>query len=275
MCLLAAIAPQISHAVAILGEPVSMLGAQITFIGAFHDALDSGIASDGVLLVVDRVLVTLTLVPFLLATVGSAFSVMGLQVTPIGSPVTPIGSPVTLIGVPVATVRRQVPLSAGIALAGGLVALIGRPAVCLGGAMSLRRDVAVQVRSDIASLGRLLTLLCRLLAVAPITLRSPDGEGSLHGLRPLLGDPVPFFGEIVARVSRLVTLVGDPVAIISHAVTLVGAAFALLGFGRHRPIPPAVGANKSSVGQTCIGSGQTSTGTRAGSSRMHDPLPKE
>ncbi len=267
MCFLAAIASQISQAVSLLGMAVSLLSAMITLIGAFNEDLDAGIGLDGVHRVQGRVLVALTLVPLLLATVGSAFSLMGLQVTPIGPAVTPIGPAVTLIGVPVTTVGRQVPLSAGIALVGGVVALTGRPVARLTGKVSLRRDVAVQVRSQIASLRRLQTLL-RQRPVVP-TLCVPIGEGSLHLLCPLLGDPVPIFGDVVARVSHPVTLVGDPVALISHAVTLVGAALALLGLCRHRASPRM--GRKSSVGQTCFGSGQP--GRERGSSCMR-PSPQ-
>jgi hypothetical protein len=271
---LVAITPQVSDAVAILGEPVSILGALITLLGAFNEDLDVGIAPDGVHLVQGRVVVALSLVPFLLATIGAAFSLMGLQVVPIGPPVTPIGPPVTLIGVPVTTLRRQVPLSVGIARVGGVVASTGRSVARLTGKVSLLRDVAVQVRSQIASLRRLLTLLCRLFAVEPTALGSAVGEGSLYRLRPLLGDPVPLLGEIVACASRPVTLVGDPVALISHAVTLVRVALALLGLGRHR-VSLRSGGGNSSVGRTCIGSRTGLNGTRAGSFRMHDPLSPE
>ena len=254
MCYLAVIGLQISHAVSLLGDPVSVLGAAITSIRAFHEEFDAGIAPDGVHLVQDRVLVALMLVPFLLSTVGSAFTLIGLQVTPIGPPVTPIGRPVTPIGVPVTPVRHQVPLSAGIAL-GDVVAFIGRPVARLAGILSLRRDLAVQVRSEIASLRRLLTLPRWLGAVDP-TLCVLVGPASPHLLRPLRCDPVPLFGDVVARVSHPVTLVGDPVALINHAVTLVGAALALLGLGSHREFLPQWGG-KSRTGQILNRSGRT------------------
>ena len=129
-----------------------MLGAIIALIGAFNEDLNAGIGLDGIHLVHDRVLVALTLVGFLLAPVGSAISAIDPAVTPVDPAVAPIDPAVTPISVPVAPVRHQVPRSARIALVGGVVPLTGRPVTRLTGKLSLSRDVAVQVRSQVAAL---------------------------------------------------------------------------------------------------------------------------
>ena len=222
-----------------------MLGAQITLIGAFDQNIDAGLGFDRVHRAQYRVPVALTFVGFLVAPVGSPISAIDPPVAPIRPPVTPIDPPVTPISLPVAPVRRQVPHSTGIAVISGVVALTGRLVARLPGMLSLRRDFAVQVRRQVATLRRLLTLLRPPRTAGP-TRSFRIGEGPLHPVRPLGGDPVPLVGDVSALVSRQVTLVRDPAAFVSHAVAFVGGALALafLGLGSHQASLPRWGGKE-------------------------------
>ena len=121
------VAPDTGEAVAFLGQPVSLLCAQVTLVGAFDEDLDVGVGLDGVHLGQDRVLIALALVGLCLAPVGYPFSLIGLPVTSFGLPVPQVCLAVSPIGFPIPAVRRRVPLSRGVALLRGVVTLVGRP----------------------------------------------------------------------------------------------------------------------------------------------------
>jgi hypothetical protein len=230
---------QVGQGLAILGAPVPLLGAQITLLRPFDQDLDPGIGLDGIHLPQQRLRVALLLVGFPVTPVGSV-------VSPIGPPVAAIGLPVAAIGLPVTPVRRQVPLSADLALVGGVVPLTGGPVSRIAGMLSLRSGVVAEFLSMRASLSRPLTLLNVLLAVGDILCVRVGG-----GLPPLLhalcGGLVPLVGQMISLASNPVTLVGDAVAFMGDPVTLVGAALALalLGVGSQRESLPSRGHSTS------------------------------
>ncbi|HEU5455886.1 MAG TPA: hypothetical protein VFU85_09400 [Nocardioides sp.] len=148
-----------SQALALLGEAVSSLSAQIALIGAFDQDLDTGIGLDRLHLAQDRVPVELALVGFLVTLVGSAIPEIRLPVTAIRLPVTPVGLPVASVRLAVTSVRRHVPLSASLALVRLVVSLGGRLVAHLGGKLALRRGLVALVRTVPALLRRLQAVL--------------------------------------------------------------------------------------------------------------------
>ena len=154
VCVVLPTAPDTGHALAFLCEPVSLLSAQITLIGAFDEDRDAGIGLDRLHLAQDGVPVALTPVGFLVAPVGSAISLVGLPVPPVCLPFAPIGLAVAPIRLPVTLVQRQVSRSAGIALVRGVVALSSRLVARLGGLLPLRGGLVSQVRVVLSPLRR-------------------------------------------------------------------------------------------------------------------------
>ena len=164
-----------SQALALLGEAVSSLSAQIALIGAFDQDLDAGIGLDRLHLAQDRVPVEFALVGFLVALVGSAILEIRLPVTAIRLPVTPVGLPVAPVCLAVTSVRRHVPLSASLALVRVEVSLGGRLVARLRGTLALGGRLVAQVRTLSASLGRKSALPRRLGAVDRVVF-VPVGE---------------------------------------------------------------------------------------------------
>ena len=131
----------------------------------------------------DRVLVALPLVGFLVTSVGAALTSIGVPVASIALPVASIGLPVASISPTVTPVSRQVPLPAGIADVGGVVALAGSLVARIAGPPPLPSGIVAPVRSPLAPLCGLQTLLRRQRAVDSL-LQFLPGEGG-----PLAGTP--------------------------------------------------------------------------------------
>ncbi|MFL6002681.1 MAG: hypothetical protein ACJ72P_07725 [Nocardioides sp.] len=157
-CFFAAV-PHVSGPLPLLGLPVSLLGAQITLLRTFEEDLDAGIGLHGIHLAQDRLLVALPLVGLRVLPVGATVPLAGLPVSSVGLPVSSVGFAVAAVGFAVEAIRRQVPLSVGVALLGSLGALGRNPVSLLGGALSFQSGLVAQVGTLPASFGHLLTLL--------------------------------------------------------------------------------------------------------------------
>lgn len=150
-CFFAAV-PHVSGPLPLLGLPVTLLGAQITLLRTFEEDLDAGIGLHGIHLAQDRLLVALPLVGLRVLPVCATVPLVGL-------PVSSVGFAVAAVGFAVEAIRRQVPLSSGVALLGSLGALGRNPVSLLGGALSFQSGLVAQVGTLPASFGHLLTLL--------------------------------------------------------------------------------------------------------------------
>jgi hypothetical protein len=219
---------------ALLGRPITLLGAQVTLLRALDQDLDPGRRLHIVHLGQDGFLVPLPLVGLLVALVGSTVSLVGFPVTPVGFAVAAVGLPVAAVGFPVAAVGRDVPFAGGFARVGGVGTLGRSPVPLLGGDLSFHRRLVAQVGPPPATLRHLLTLLRRVRAVETpvvviICVEAPKS------LRPFGRDPVSLVGDVASLVGHPVPLVGSPVSLVGHAVTLVGMelAFTLLVLGGH------------------------------------------